>query len=92
MGSRNLASISLKGYEVEVLFTELGNLLVWQCEPCSSNSLNSADENACLRCWLPFWNGKWSASLFREAVSSLKSFSKDLSGSAFLKLNFISSK
>ena len=49
MGSRNLASISLKGYEVEVLFTELGNLLVWQREPCFSNSLNSGDESACLR-------------------------------------------
>ena len=72
---------------MEVLFTELGNLLVWQREPCSSNSLNSGDESACLT----VWNGKWSASLFREADSSLKSFSKDLSGSAFLKLNFISS-
>ena len=37
-----------------------------------------------------FWNWKWSASLFRTADSSLKSFSKDLSGSDFLKVNFIS--
>ena len=44
MASRNLASISLKGYEEEVLCTELGNLLVWQREPCSSNSLNSGFE------------------------------------------------
>ena len=74
MGSRYLASISLKGYEV-----------VWQREPCSSNSLNCGDESACLRCWLTVWhiglNVKWRGGL---------SYNVNVAKLPFLSFNVIS--
>lgn len=57
MGSWNLASISLKGYEGEVPKNrEISSFGSMSHSNSYTNSLNSGDESACFRCWLKCWH------------------------------------